>query len=129
MKMLYTVSLAAISGAIVGAAAISALHAQGTKPGYAIVDISEVTDPEAFKGITNSPTTTPAGMAPLGWALHHTNREYYCPGRNPAEAVCCVIQFDSVEKAKAWNATPQLAEINAIRAKAAKSRSFVVEGF
>ena len=39
-----------------------------------------------------------------------------------------VIQFDSVEKAKAWNATPQLAEINAIRAKAAKSRSFVVEG-
>ena len=40
-----------------------------------------------------------------------------------------VIQFDSVEKAKAWNATPQLAEINAVRAKATKSRSFVVEGF
>ena len=39
-----------------------------------------------------------------------------------------VIQFDSVEKAKAWNATPQMAEINAIRAKATKSRSFVVEG-
>jgi uncharacterized protein (DUF1330 family) len=35
----------------------------------------------------------------------------------------------TIEKAKAWNATPQLAEINAIRAKAAKSRSFVVEGF
>jgi hypothetical protein len=34
-----------------------------------------------------------------------------------------------LEKAKAWNATPQLAEINAVRAKATKSRSFVVEGF
>jgi len=39
-----------------------------------------------------------------------------------------LIEFDSVDKAKAWNATPQLAEINAIRAKATKSRSFVVEG-
>jgi uncharacterized protein (DUF1330 family) len=35
----------------------------------------------------------------------------------------------TIEKAKAWNATPQLAEINAIRANGAKSRSFVVEGF
>jgi uncharacterized protein (DUF1330 family) len=40
-----------------------------------------------------------------------------------------VIAFDNVEKAKAWNATPQVTEINAIGAKAAKSRSFVVEGF
>ena len=127
MKMFYTVSLTAIAGAMVGAAAISALHAQATKPGYAVVDISEVTDPEAFKGIT-SPTTTPTGMAPLGGRyIIRTENITALDGTPPKRFV--VIQFDSVEKAKAWNATPQLAEINAIRAKATKSRSFVVEGF
>jgi uncharacterized protein (DUF1330 family) len=124
MKMFYTVSLAAVAGAMVGAAAISALHAQGSKPGYAVVDISEVTDPEAFKGITTSPTTTPTGMAALGGRYIMRTENITAP---PKRFV--VIQFDSVEKAKAWNATPQLAEINAVRAKATKSRSFVVEGF
>jgi uncharacterized protein (DUF1330 family) len=128
MKMFYTVSLTAIAGAMVGAAAISALHAQASKPGYAVVDISEVTDPEAFKGITTSPTTTPSGMAPLGGRyIVRTENITALDGTPPKRFV--VIQFDSVEKAKAWNATPQLAEINAIRAKATKSRSFVVEGF
>ena len=127
MKMFYTVSLAAIAGAMVGAAAISALHAQGTKPGYAVVDISEITDPETFKGITSNPTTTPSGMAALGGRyIMRTENITALDGTPPKRFV--VIAFDSVEKAKAWNATPQLAEINAIRAKAAKSRSFVVEG-
>jgi uncharacterized protein (DUF1330 family) len=125
MKMLYTVSLAAITGAIVGAAAISALHAQGTKPGYAVVDISEITDPEAFKAIPASPTTTPSGMAALGGRyIIRTENITSLDGTPPKR-----FQFDSIEKAKAWNATPQLAEINAVRAKATKSRSFVVEGF
>jgi uncharacterized protein (DUF1330 family) len=51
------------------------------------------------------------------------------PWTGPPPKRFVVIQFDSVKKAKAWNATPQVAEINAIRAKATKSRSFVVEGF
>jgi uncharacterized protein (DUF1330 family) len=113
---------------MVGAAAISALHAQGTKPGYAVVDISEITDPEAFKGITSNPTTTPSGMAALGGRfVVRTENITALDGTPPKRLV--VIQFDNVEKAKAWNATPQVAEINAIRAKATKSRSFVVEGF
>jgi uncharacterized protein (DUF1330 family) len=128
MKMFYTVSLTAIASALVGAAAISALHAQGTKPGYAVVDISEITDPEAFKAIPASPTTTPSGMAALGGRfIIRTESITALDGTPPKRFV--VIQFDSVEKAKAWNATPQVAEINAVRAKATKSRSFVVEGF
>ena len=128
MKTRYAVVLSMIAGAAVGGAAIQGLHAQGTKPGYAVVDISEITDPEAFKGITTSPTTTPSGMAALGGRyIMRTENITALDGTPPKRFV--VIQFDSVEKAKAWNATPQLAEINAIRAKAAKSRSFVVEGF
>jgi uncharacterized protein (DUF1330 family) len=128
MKTRYTVALSMVAGAALGGAAIQGLHAQGTKPGYAVVDISEVTDPEAFKGITSNPTTTPSGMAPLG-GRYIVRTENITPldGTPPKRFV--VIQFDSVEKAKAWNATPQLAEINAIRAKATKSRSFVVDGF
>jgi uncharacterized protein (DUF1330 family) len=116
-----------VAGAALGVTALQGLHAQAGKPGYAVVDISEITDPEAFKAITNSPTTTPTGMAALGGRyVMRTENISALDGTPPKRFV--VIQFDSVEKAKAWNATPQLAEINAIRAKASKSRSFVVEG-
>jgi uncharacterized protein (DUF1330 family) len=121
MKMLFTVSLAAIAGAFVGAAAIGTLSAQGTKHSYAIIDISEITDPEAFKGITTGPTTTLGGRY-----IMDTDDITTVDGVPPKRFV--VIEFDNVEKAMAWNAAPQMAEINAIRAKAAKSRLFLVEG-
>ena len=38
-----------LAGIVIGAAAVSGLNAQGKGPGaYAIVDISEITDPAAF---------------------------------------------------------------------------------
>jgi uncharacterized protein (DUF1330 family) len=39
-----------------------------------------------------------------------------------------IIAFDSVEKAKAWNDSPDQKAVIAIRNKAAKARSFIVEG-
>jgi hypothetical protein len=39
-----------LAGIVIGAAAVSGLNAQGKGPGaYAIVDISEITDPATFK--------------------------------------------------------------------------------
>jgi uncharacterized protein (DUF1330 family) len=39
-----------------------------------------------------------------------------------------VIAFDSVEKAKAWDASPAQREIADIRQRSTKSRQFVVDG-
>jgi len=39
-----------------------------------------------------------------------------------------VIGFESVDKAKAWDASPAQQEVDAIRIKSTKSRSFIVEG-
>ena len=44
------------------------------------------------------------------------------------EARLVVIAFDSVEKAKAWDSSPAQKEIDAIRQKSAKARSFIVDG-
>ncbi len=127
MRTGYTVALSMLAGAALGATAIHGLHAQAAKPAYAVVDISEVTDPEAFKAIPNSPTTSPAGLANFGGHyIIRTQDVTAFDGTPPKRFV--VIQFDSVEKAKAWNASTPMAEINSIRAKATKSRSFLVQG-
>jgi uncharacterized protein (DUF1330 family) len=40
-----------------------------------------------------------------------------------------VIAFDSMDKLKAWAASPLQKEVDAIREKSTKSREFFVEGF
>ena len=127
MRTRYTIVLSMVVGAVAGGIAIHGLHAQAAKPGYAIVDISEVTDPEAFKAIPNSPTVSPSGLAALGGRyIIRTENITALDGTPPKRFV--LIAFDNVEKAKAWNASAPMAEINGIRAKATKSRSFVAEG-
>ena len=39
-----------------------------------------------------------------------------------------IIAFESVDKAKAWDATPAQQEVNALAEKSLKSRRFIVEG-
>lgn len=39
-----------------------------------------------------------------------------------------VLQFDSVEKAKAWRASPEYAEAKKVRERCARSNMIVVEG-
>src|SRR5947209_7499811 len=47
MNQSIVVGLAMLAGAALGAAAVNGLHAQGRPPGsYAVIDISEITDPE-----------------------------------------------------------------------------------
>jgi len=48
-------------------------------------------------------------------------------GTPPARFV--VIGFDSLDKAKAWDAAPSQQEVNPIRKRATKSRQFLVEAF
>jgi uncharacterized protein (DUF1330 family) len=128
MNRSIALGLAMLAGGAIGATAIQGLHAQSKMPGvYAVVDISEVTDPEAWKAVTQRPAGSTATMTLGGHYITRTDKITALDGTAPKRFI--VIAFDSMEKAQAWNKAPEQQKINDIRAKATKSRSFIVEGY
>jgi uncharacterized protein (DUF1330 family) len=128
VKTQYTVALALLAGVGLGGAAIQGLHAQAKPPVYAVVDISEITDPEGFKALgQRSNEAATAVFKELGGRyIARTDKITALDGTAPKRFV--VIAFDSAEKAQAWNNSPAQKEVNAIRVKTTKSRVFIVEG-
>ena len=128
MNSTYKMTLAVLAGAALGAAAIQALHAQAKPPVYAVVDISEVTDPEGFKAIgQRSNAAATAVFKDLGGRyITRTDKITALDGTAPKRFI--IIAFDSAEKAEAWNNSAGQKEVTAIRVKTTKSRSFIVEG-
>jgi uncharacterized protein (DUF1330 family) len=125
MKIQYTLALAMLAGAALGAASINGLHAQGKTPGaYVVIDIGEVKDPELFKTLV--PKAGPS-MAPFGaYNVIRTEKITPLEGTPPKRFV--VIAFDNADKAKAWDASAATKEITAIRQKSTTSRVFIVDG-
>jgi uncharacterized protein (DUF1330 family) len=124
MKSYFGLGLAMLAGAVFGAAAVNGLHAQ-TKPGaYAIVDITEVTDADLFK--TLLPKAGPAMAAFGGQFVIRTEKITALDGTPPKRFI--VIAFDNADKAKAWNDSAAQMEVNDIRIKSTKSRSFIADG-
>jgi uncharacterized protein (DUF1330 family) len=114
-----------LAGIVIGAAAVSGLNAQGKGPGaYAIVDISEITDPATFK--TLLPIAGKANDQFGGKFIARTENVVALDGTAPKRFV--VIAFDSMDKAKAWDKSPLQDEVNAIRKKSTKSRTYLVDG-
>jgi uncharacterized protein (DUF1330 family) len=111
-------------GFALGSYGVPGLHAQGKPGAYAIVDISEIVDPEGLKQL--GPKAGPAATTVGGTYIARTENIVALDGTAPKRFV--IIAFDNVDKAKAWYATPAQKEVDAIRQKALKSRVFVVEG-
>ena len=128
MKTNYKVALALVAGAAIGGAAIQGLHAQAKPPAYYVVDISDVTDPDGYKVLSQRPpAVAAAGMQEFGGRfLARTDKITTLDGTAPKRFV--IITFDDVEKANAFNNSTNQKEVNAIRIKTTKSRSFIVEG-
>jgi uncharacterized protein (DUF1330 family) len=125
MNRQITLGLAMLAGAVVGAAAISGLNAQGAAPGaYAVVDISEISDPDVYKTIL--PKAGPANDAFGGKFVVRTSDFVALDGTPPKRFV--IIGFDSTEKAKAWSVSPAQKEVFAILMKSAKARTFIADG-
>jgi uncharacterized protein (DUF1330 family) len=124
MKTHHAAALAMLAGFGLGAISITGISAQGKSPSaYAIIDTSEVKDAELYKTIaTKGPPTESAG----GHYLARTGNIIALHGDAPKRFL--IIAFDSVEKAKAWDALPASTEIHAIADKAATQRRFIVEG-
>jgi uncharacterized protein (DUF1330 family) len=127
MKTILTATVSLIAGVGIGMS-INALHAQNRAPGaYAVVDIAELTDENAFRQEL-LPKVTPELLASFGGRyIVRTERVTATDGTPPARFV--VIGFDSLDKAKAWDASPSQQEVNRIRKGATKSRQFLVEAF
>ena len=125
MKMNLKPAVTLLAGVAIGAITLGGLNAQSKAPGaYAVVDITEVTDPEAFKQL--GPLAGPAMEKAGGKYIARTEKITSLDGTPPKRFV--IIAFDNVDKAKAWNASEDQKKVDAIRAKTTKSRVFVVEG-
>jgi uncharacterized protein (DUF1330 family) len=125
MRAYLPVTLALLAGIGIGAVAVTGLNAQGKGPGaYAIVDISEISDPATFK--TLLPIAGKANDQFGGKFIVRTENIAALDGTPPKRFV--VIAFDSMDKAKAWDKSSLQGEVNAIRKKSTKSRTFLVDG-
>jgi uncharacterized protein (DUF1330 family) len=124
MKSRYAVTLAFVTG-VAGAITVQSLYAKPNPPVYVVIDIEEITDADGFKALLNTgPGNTAAVKMSDGRYLAKTDKITALDGNPPKRFV--LIAFDSIEKAKAFNADTK--ETNAMRAKTTKSRAFIVEG-
>ena len=122
------IALTLLAGVAIGAAAVQVLHAQATPPSYVVADITEISDPEGFKVVSQRPQgeATARVQQAGGRYITRTDKITALDGTPPKRMI--IIAFDSLEKAQAFNNSPGQKEINAIRTKTTKSRSFIVQG-
>lgn len=120
------IGLAMLAGAALGAAAVNELSAQGRPPGaFAVIDISEVTDPDILTQQLLPKST--ATLVPFGGQyVIRTDSFTGIDGTAPKRLV--VIAFNSPQAAKAWASSAREKEIDALRAKSTKSRVFIADG-
>jgi uncharacterized protein (DUF1330 family) len=120
------VGLAMVAGAALGAAAVNELSAQGRPPGaFAVIDVSEITDPDIF-GRQLLPKET-ATLVPFGGQyVIRTDDIAGVDGTAPKRLV--VIAFQSPQAAKAWASSAGEKEIDALRMKSTQSRVFIADG-
>ncbi len=132
MKAFHTVALAMLAGAAIGAAAVSALHAQGKPPVYVVTEI-DVTNPDAY-GKEYAPKAQAlikssggkfvalGGVAGVGAGKVTA----FDGGEAPKRAT--IQAWDSLEQYQAYRNQPAFKEIRAIGEKYAKFRTYSVDG-
>ena len=118
------VALAMLAGGAVGALVMHGLQAQPRPPVYAVIDIAQITDASAYAAI--GPRGGPSIETFGGRFLARTNSITASDGDAPQRYA--LIAFESLDKAKAWRASPAMREIWAIQEKSSRSRIFFVEG-
>jgi len=125
MKARYTALAAAIAGFGLGAVTIDQLHAQAKPPVFYIGEI-DVKNPEAY-----AKEYAPKAQATIrkngGKILAAGSDITVIEGAAPKGRIA-VIQWDSVEKIKAWRNTAEYKEVRKIGDKYATFRAFVVAG-
>jgi uncharacterized protein (DUF1330 family) len=125
MKTNHKLVLAVLAGVLIGLAGAMVIRAQQkTGPGYVIAEV-DVHDAATFAkyGAKVPDTLKPYG----GHYLVRGGKIEGIEGQAPKDRFV-VIAFDSAEKAKAWENSPEYEAIKPIRHSSATSRVFIVEG-
>jgi uncharacterized protein (DUF1330 family) len=128
MKTNHKLLLAVLAGVAIGVLGAMAIHAQQAKtapgPGYVIAEV-DVHDAATF---AKYGAKVPDTLKPYnGHYLVRGGKIEGVEGQAPKDRFV-VIGFDSVEKARAWENSPEYEAIKPIRHSSATSRVFIVEG-
>jgi uncharacterized protein (DUF1330 family) len=124
MKTRYTIALAMFAGVGLGAAAVQGLHAQAKPPVYSVSEI-DIVDQAAYS--TYIPKAQAAIKAGGGKFLAAGGAITVVDGEPPKSRVV-IQQWDSLEKFQAYRNSAAFKDLLPMREKAAKFRTFVVEG-
>jgi uncharacterized protein (DUF1330 family) len=125
VRIQYAVALVVAIGLGLGAIASRGLAAQGKRTVYVVIDVNEITDADGFKALVKmGPSSIVEVKDQDGRYLARTENITALDGTAPK--AFAIIAFDNVEKAKAYY--DNMKQTTAMRIKATKSRSFIVEG-
>jgi uncharacterized protein (DUF1330 family) len=126
MKIQCAMALAVATGLGLGTVATRGLQARTTTPPvYFVAEIDEITDAKGFEALRKTgPSNIVEAKMLDGRYLARTENVTGLDGTAPKFFV--FIAFDSVTKAKTFS--DNMKDTNALRARATKSRSFIVEG-
>lgn len=124
MRYRYKIAFAMLAGIALGAAVTQVLHAQAKPPTYVVIAIQKITDAEAYKPLPEKGRA--AAEAAGGRYLIRTGNIVRLDGSPPERLA--LIEFESVEKAKAWYNSVAQKDADTIRARSTDSFAFIVEG-
>jgi len=119
----YKVAVALIAGIAIGGVGTHGLHAQAKPKGYVITE-SEIIDQEAYKEY--APKAAEANKALGGQYLARGGKIAALEGEPPKRVTISV--YDSFEQAQASRTSEVRKAFASLRAKAIKTRSYIVEG-
>jgi uncharacterized protein (DUF1330 family) len=98
MKLNGSIVVALLAGPTIGAV-VTGARAQITPAAYAVIDVSEITDPVGYAALI---ADAPAGLVPFGGRyVIRSDRITILSG--PARKLFVVIAFDSLERAQRWS--------------------------
>jgi uncharacterized protein (DUF1330 family) len=125
MKIRYAMALAIAVGLGLGVIGARGFAAQAKRSVYVVTEVDAITDTDSYKAIMKM---DPANVAEAKYVdgRYLASNEKIIPLDGTAPKAIVIIAFDNVVKAKAYYDNTK--EIAAMRMKATKSRSFIVEG-
>ncbi len=121
----FELTIASLAGAVAGALAVPALHAQSNPPAYVITEI-QVTDPDAYR-TEYAPKIAKVNQDAGARYLARGGKTATFDGAPPQGRVV-VLEFENWDKAIEWRNSAAHKALIPLRDKYSKTRSFIVEG-
>jgi uncharacterized protein (DUF1330 family) len=125
MKTHYTIALAMLAGFGLVTVAVQGLHAQAKVPVYQITEV-EILNPEAYA--KDFASKAAAAVKAAGGRFLAVGGKTTALDGEPPKSRIVISQWDSIEQIKAYRDSAAFKEIQPVREKLAKVRTYAVEG-